>query len=178
MRALVPLPIAAIDLEASCLPDYGRSYPIEVALCSVGGDVLFSALIKPHPSWFDWDWNPTAERLHGISRERLRAEGRSCAEVMADLNAVARDLRVVSDSQLDQTWVQTLAEAAEASPDFSIVLLKDILADYALRPVDRDMVAVASERAFLKFPEVHRATPDAQRLAETIRLLAVGSGGG
>jgi len=168
--------IAAIDFEASCLPGYGRSFPIEVALCRVGGDVLFSAIIKPHADWADWDWDPAAERMHGVSRARLAAEGMPCLEVMMGLNEAVGALQAMSDSTLDQTWLETLAIAAGVSPAFEVLAVSEILAGFGIGPGDEGLLARASERAFGKFPQIHRAGPDALRLAETIRLVAIDAG--
>ncbi len=59
-----------LDFEASSLAD--RSYPIEVAWVFEDGRSE-SHLIAPAPDWTDW--NPDAERIHGIARETLSREG-------------------------------------------------------------------------------------------------------
>ncbi len=108
--------IVAIDFEASCLPRHGYSFPIEVGI-ALNGDHVRSWLIAPDPSWQHWDWTPEAEALHGISRDHLLAHGRPAEAVLAELTAAVGTSRLVSDSSLDQYWLDTLAVAAgRASP--------------------------------------------------------------
>lgn len=160
--------IAVIDFEASCLPAFGRSYPIEVALVAVSGEVLVSALIQPHARWGDMAWDSAAEALHGISREQLEAQGRPAFEVLMDLNIAAQGLRVCSDSGLDEVWLQRLFMATGVPAAFDIEPIGELLTDPA-------PIASAAECAYFAFPQMHRATPDAQRLAETVRLAVFGN---
>ena len=61
-----------LDIEAS---GFGRgSYPIEVGIARADGSCC-AFLIQPLDEWVHWD--PKAELLHGISRERLMKEGQS-----------------------------------------------------------------------------------------------------
>lgn len=163
--------VAVIDFEASCLPAFGASYPIEVALVAVDGQVLVSALIKPHARWENMAWDPAAEALHGISRAWLEAEGRPAFEVLMDLNLAAEGYRVVSDSGLDEVWLQRLFMATGVPAAFDIGPIGELL-------TDPGPIASAAECAYFRFPQMHRATPDAQRLAETLRLAAGGEVGG
>ena len=71
--------VAIIDFEASCLPEAGESYPIEVALAKVDGSTR-SWLIRPSPEWQFWDWSSEAEHLHGPQIESALAMLRSAAE--------------------------------------------------------------------------------------------------
>src|SRR5215510_6144698 len=59
-----------LDFEASSLGD--DSYPIEVGWVFEDGREE-AHLIRPPPAWIDWD--VTAERVHGIAREALLAQG-------------------------------------------------------------------------------------------------------
>jgi hypothetical protein len=170
--------IAVIDFEASCLPAFGRSYPIEVALVALDGEVLVSTLIRPHASWSDMGWDPAAQQLHGIPRARLDAEGATVFEVIMDLNAAARNRRIVSDSGLDEVWLQRLFMATGVPSAFDIEPVGEMLAPFVPPAGRGDPVASAAECAYFRFPVMHRATPDAQRLAETLRLIpGVGEGG-
>ncbi|MES2032587.1 MAG: hypothetical protein V4466_00300 [Pseudomonadota bacterium] len=162
--------VAVIDFEASCLPAFGPSYPIEVALVAVDGEVLVSALIQPHPTWSGMAWDPAAERLHGVSRDQLAAEGRPAFEVIMDLNHAARGMRVVSDSGLDEVWLQRLYAATGVPAAFDIAPIGELLAPEVAGAPGPDPIADAAECAYFRFPRMHRATPDAQRLAETVRL--------
>lgn len=170
MRALDR--IATLDFEASCLPAYGKSFPIEVALCSLGGDLLFSAMIRPPEEWASWDWDPAAARLHGLELDRLRAEGLDARTVVEALNCAAEGRSIVSDSCLDGVWLNVLADAAHLPAGFEIGAVDGVLTEIFGGAPEGGVVAAAAERAFRKFPSVHRAGPDAQRLAETLKLLA------
>jgi hypothetical protein len=167
--------VAVIDFEASCLPAFGRSYPIEAALVCVSGEVLVSALIRPHENWADMAWDPSAERLHGITRERLEAEGRPAFEVMMDLNHAAEGRRIVSDSGLDEVWLQRLFMATGVPAAFDIEPIGELLESHIARAGGPDPIASAAECAYFRFPVMHRATPDAQRLAETVRIVQGGA---
>jgi hypothetical protein len=68
--------LAFLDFEASSLGKHG--YPIEVAWVLSNGEEE-SHLIRPDPAWTDWDLK--AETVHGLSRDRLHAEGASVADV-------------------------------------------------------------------------------------------------
>jgi hypothetical protein len=68
--------IAFLDCEASPLSK--KSYPIEVAWITEEGHE-FSALLRLVRDWTNW--SAEAEATHGISRERLRNEGRLVNEV-------------------------------------------------------------------------------------------------
>jgi hypothetical protein len=59
-----------LDFEASSLRKNG--FPVEVGWVSEDG-VSEGHLIRPAPGWTDWD--PAAEAIHGLSRERLEREG-------------------------------------------------------------------------------------------------------
>ena len=80
--------VSFIDFEASGLSD--KSYPIEVAWSIYGGPIE-SYLISPAgiESWTDWD--PVSEKVHGISRSDLLANGLAPPLIchrLTDLNAV------------------------------------------------------------------------------------------
>lgn len=98
-----------LDIEASAL--FG-GYPISVAIVRENGEMLY-ALVRPEIEWIDHGrWDSNAEHLHGISLERLKAEGRPAREIVEEINesfggwlhsdAPAHDLR----------WLQELRDAA------------------------------------------------------------------
>lgn len=107
--------IVAIDFEASCLPCHGRSFPIEVGIAETSAAAR-SWLIRPHAAWRGWDWTAEAERLHGISHQRLLAEGGPVDAVVSELVEAIGDARVFADSHLDAAWMGTLARAAGVPP--------------------------------------------------------------
>ena len=92
--------VAMIDFEASCLPEYGRSFPIEVAIARTDGQSR-AWLIHPFPQWLDWDWSPEAERLHGISRELLEHKGLPPGHVLAEMADFAQHCAVFADADVD-----------------------------------------------------------------------------
>lgn len=161
-----------LDFEASCLPDFGRSFPIEVGVCEVETARVSSWLIKPHPDWATWGWDPQAEATHGISLARLGAEGRSASDVFFELAEAVKGAGVVSDSRLDVQWLMTLCDAARRSVPFEVGQMSDLLvAMVGDGPEARASVKAAQDRALQQFPHTHRAGPDARSLAEVIRLL-------
>jgi len=102
--------IITIDFEASCLPQRGLSFPIEVGIAGHAGSSAW--LIQPHASWLGWQWSGEAERLHGISLDQLRSQGQPVDVVANALHAALVGHRVVADSIFDRYWMKTLALAA------------------------------------------------------------------
>jgi len=100
--------IAVIDFEASCLPDAGMSFPIEVALAEVDGPSRVW-LIKPHPRWRYWDWTEEAERLHGLSLDTIERDGMPVEDVLEELARAAEGCSVFADSELDAFLQETIA---------------------------------------------------------------------
>lgn len=100
--------IAFLDFEASSLGKHG--YPIEVAWVLANGDEE-SYLIRPDPSWIDWDLK--AEAIHGISRDHLEAEGTSSSAVAQQMmSALAGyDLYATAPSW-DGKWLSRLLRTA------------------------------------------------------------------
>jgi len=97
-----------LDFEASSLGD--DSYPIEIGWAAEDGSSE-AHLIKPAPSWTDWD--PAAEAVHGLTREQLRGEGEFHDEV------AGRALEVLGGHDLfasapswDGKWMSVLLRAA------------------------------------------------------------------
>jgi hypothetical protein len=160
--------VAIIDFEASCLPEAGDSYPIEVALAKVDGSTR-SWLIRPSPDWQFWDWSKEAEHLHGISREMLHEHGQHPDEVLEELIAEAGDCAIYADCDLDAYWLETLAQACERSPPFTVRYLGELL---CAQGVSRGDVVSALDRARRLLPAEHVARDDASRLALALRLLS------
>ncbi|MDE8651719.1 3'-5' exonuclease [Novosphingobium album (ex Liu et al. 2023)] len=161
---------ALIDFEASCLPEYGQSYPIEVALARIDGSSR-TWLIRPSPKWRFWDWSEEAEALHGISREMLAREGLPPEQVLAELAEVAGDCQVYADADLDAYWLEVLAGAVGAPVPFPVRYLGELLVE---RGYTRPQVVAALAEAKARLPREHVARDDASRLALTVRLLLDG----
>jgi hypothetical protein len=97
-----------LDFEASSLAD--DSYPIEVGWVFEGGQSE-THLIRPAPDWTDWDQD--AAELHGLSRERLAAEGEA-HDVIARrvLETLGPHEVYVSAPSWDGKWLSVLLRAA------------------------------------------------------------------
>lgn len=155
--------IIAIDFEASCLPRHGRSYPIEVGVSSVHG--TRSWIIAPHPEWEDWDWLAEAEALHGISQAKIAREGVPAAKVWSELVEAIGPMRPVADSQIDQYWMDVLAQAAGAQTSLAIDHIATLMDEWR---VDESTIAGAVAMANRTHPFRHRAAADARWLAAVI----------
>ena len=181
--------LAFLDFEASSLAK--DSYPIEVAWVFEDG-ASESHLIRPAPAWTDWD--PGAERLHGLSRDRLQAQGEPHDAVARRvLEALAGHAPCASAPSWDGKWLSVLLRGAglprhamrlkdteEVHLAAACALLKD-----AAAPGDLDRLAAEIlQRARLVVeaaPPAHRALADAQRELELwreVKRLARDSAGG
>ena len=100
--------IVFVDFEASSLGKKG--FPIEVGWVAEDGTGE-GHLIRPAPGWEEWD--ASAERVHGIPRDRLQREGEphdSVARRMVEALA-AHDLYASAPSW-DGQWLSRLLRAA------------------------------------------------------------------
>ncbi|EIZ77657.1 hypothetical protein WSK_3666 [Novosphingobium sp. Rr 2-17] len=158
---------ALIDFEASCLPEYGHSFPIEVAIARAGGPSR-SWLIHPAQQWVFWDWDPAAEALHGITRAMLARDGLPPGQVIGEMADFVRDCDVYADADLDQYWLETLCGAAGAKLPFPVRYLGELLVE---RGYTRPQVVRALDEAKRQMPREHLAREDAKRLALVVRLL-------
>ncbi|KHK89579.1 3'-5' exonuclease [Novosphingobium malaysiense] len=158
---------ALIDFEASCLPEYGQSFPIEVAVARTDGDSR-AWLIRPVEAWKHWDWSPEAEKLHGISRAMLEQEGLPPEQVVAELSNFVHDCNVYADADLDQYWLELLCHAAGTTPPFPVRFLGEFMKK---RGYSRPQVVTALEEAKRRLPKEHLAREDAKRLAMVVKLL-------
>jgi hypothetical protein len=153
-----------LDIEASGL--HAGSYPIEVGWC--GFDLAASAmLIRPHPTWTEDDWSVISERVHGIARDVVVAEGADVTAVAARLNAVCSDTTIVSDrARFDQVWLSRLFAAADVPQAFSVQDSAALEAGTVLQ-AGLDPEDVAERQATIRqyYPHPHRAGPDARQAA-------------
>ena len=149
------------DIEASGLAP--ESYPIEIAWSLPSGEIR-SCLIQIHPSWGDY-WDPVAEAMHHISRERLRAEGLPAAEVAEQLNRVLAGEKVYFDGGgYDQHWLGRLFQVAGMKPSFNFRDFDSLLALAGVRNTSRQEAAAA--RAYQDIGDLprHRAANDVKFL--------------
>jgi len=152
-----------LDCEASSLRSY--SYPIEIgwARLSPTGDISVDAvLIKPPPSWDDWD--PEAEKVHGIPLRHLYTHGLAPELAMQRIvDALAGEI-VYSDSERDKLWCRVLFNLADRGNPFRWkhadvlwsahhVVISEVAFDVATRLVEQSG------------PVLHRAGADAARHA-------------
>jgi hypothetical protein len=100
--------IAFLDFEASSLGKHG--YPIEVAWVFVTGEEE-SHLIRPTEAWTDWAAD--AEAVHGITRDRLMADGASVEEVANRMVTVLTGHSLYATApSWDGQWLSKLLRAA------------------------------------------------------------------
>lgn len=173
--------VAFLDFEASGLG--AQSWPIEVgwaiaaapkayddssawrgapddALEAVAAPPAEAALIAPDARWSMDAWDPTAERLHGLSIDCLRKDGAPAVQVCARLNAALAGVRVYSDAtNWDGFWLMRLYEVGGLRPSFELL-------DFAglIRPLIGPHEAAFFEAAKAAPPRRHRAAPDAVHL--------------
>ncbi|MBB3990324.1 3'-5' exonuclease [Croceicoccus naphthovorans] len=157
----------AIDFEASCLPQHGRSYPIEVGI-SVDGLTSRSWLIRPHVSWADWTWTEEAERLHRLSQVRLWRDGLPVERVAAELAEALGGAQVIADNLIDAYWLETLYEAAAQPCPVEIQCIGEILRESGLKS---DVIFAAQTRIDALGFGRHRAGEDARWLAALLMEL-------
>ena len=157
---------AFIDFEASSL-DLIASYPIEVGLCMPDGK-LHSWLIQPHVLWFDW--SESAEKIHGISRETLRQEGRPVSEVAHALNEVLTGQVFCDAWTFDSFWLHRLFKTANLSPAFQLESISMLLDSEQIQHWSECRQGVIGR---LGLP-VHRAANDALILHKTWQEIMAG----
>jgi hypothetical protein len=151
------LPAAVfVDLEASGLGPH--SYPVEIGWSGRwGGSVLIA-----HEPWLASadGWDAAAEAVHGLSKARLRAEGRPAAEAAAAALPNLGGRLLLSDCPgVDAPWLGMLMAAAGQS---GRLLVADAAEAFraALGPGADTRVAAAKRAG-----HVHRAAADAAVLS-------------
>ncbi|WP_417512780.1 hypothetical protein [Marinobacter sp.] len=150
---------AFIDFEASSL-DLIESYPIEVGVCMPDSS-LHSWLIAPHIRW--QNWSESAERIHGIPRSRLLAEGSAVAEVAHHLNRLLSGHVFCDAWTFDSFWLYRLFRAADVKPGFQLESVSVLLDSRQVTQWPSARQQVISD---LGLP-VHRAANDALILQRT-----------
>ena len=152
-----------IDFEASSLS--GKSYPIEVAWSDLEGNIE-SWLINPQNYPDGWtDWDPSSERLHGLSRVYLAEHGKPPLMVAQRMNQQLREQRLYSDApEYDGFWLRRLFEAAGLEPEFRLADATKLL--YSLHP---EYIRF-SEKARELAGGIHRAACDVSYLIALYRF--------
>lgn len=155
--------LAFVDIEASGLGS--KSWPVEVGWAFEEGAAT-SILVRPDKSWSDDAWDAGAERLHGLDRARLDAEGLDAREVCAAMNGALVDAEVYSDApDWDGFWLFRLFSAGGVKQAFA---LKDF--GRLMRPLVDGRESALFQRAARLAPRRHRAADDARHLQTLYRL--------
>jgi hypothetical protein len=160
---------AILDIEAS---GFGAgSYPIEIGYVS-GDGRSYCTLIRPAATWTHWD--PSAEAMHGISRETLLRFGRDPAELARELNERLDGKVLYSDGWgNDFAWVGKLFDEAGVTPRFRIESLRSLLNDAEAAQWHAIKERVAADAHSTR----HRASTDAQVLQRALlRVKGTGLG--
>lgn len=156
-----------LDIEASSL-DAG-SFPIEIAWVDATGRGV-TYLISPR---FNWNgWSPVSERLHGISRRMLDAEGIPAITVAQMAHTALHDRIIYSDNPaFDAYWLGMLLELIGQSPldvkDFDKLRTQELdrLAGMSADVEEgRQYMAAVDALEAIRRPTQHRALPDADSL--------------
>jgi len=165
--------IVFLDFEASSLGK--RGFPIEVGWVMEDGTGE-GHLIRPAPGWEEWD--ASAERIHGISLERLEREGEAHDGVARRMVEVLSGHALhASAPSWDGQWLSRLLRAA-GLPRHALRLrdTDDAQAEVALSELERAGVPGGAREALAKAvletvrgeeeakgPPAHRALDDARR---------------
>jgi hypothetical protein len=167
-------PVARGAVDAPCILDieasgFGRgSYPIEVGFVTPEG-ASFCTLIRPAAHWTHWD--PSAERVHGLSRREIERNGRPPALVARILNRDLYGCAVYSDGWAhDSSWLSLLFDEAGVQPRFRLLHLRELLTEAQAERWNATRQRVLSQMHLSR----HRASSDARALQLT--LLAVRRG--
>ena len=100
--------IVFIDFEASSLGK--RGFPVEVGWAAEDGSEE-EHLIRPAPGWTEW--SAEAERVHGLSLDRLRREGEPHEAVARRmLEVLSGHALYASAPSWDGQWLSRLLRAA------------------------------------------------------------------
>lgn len=121
-----------LDIEASSFAR--ESYPIDVAWSDAEGEIQ-RCLVSPRhvPHWSDWD--PAAEAVHGIDRERLLRNGWDPGYVAARIEEDLRGQVVYSDApEFDRHWLRRLFGVVDRPLPCLIDHVDELLIEVMRRP--------------------------------------------
>ncbi|HUA55286.1 MAG TPA: tyrosine-type recombinase/integrase [Candidatus Sulfotelmatobacter sp.] len=163
--------IAFLDCEASSL-DEQKSYPIEIGWCFADADDVESHLIIPYPDWLDWD--PQSQKLHGLDRKTLFAQGEPGPPVARRLIEALGGADVYADSEKDRVWIEKLCATAGVAATVIVGRFEALLYDVVpgdLGDVSRmELIQEGRRLADQLAPRAHRAGPDACHLRAWYRM--------
>ena len=150
-------PLLFLDFEASSLTS--RSWPVEIGYAWIERERIRShaTLIAPRADWSMADWSPAAARVHNIPLAAIRS-GTPAGTVAAGTDFFA-DFEVVSENAALGADLARPA-AQRTPPHIEVRPLRQALRQ---RLDDRRRNAVV--QAFFRSASLHRAGPDAERMA-------------
>lgn len=152
-----------LDFEASSLSQ--NSWPIEIGCSRLinGQTVTRSSFIRPDPTWELEDWNPAAQKVHGIGLNDL--EGAPPAiDVARLLYPDLSTCMVFSDQpQFETHWLNRLLAVADLAP----VPVQHF--SQALEEILNDRQLDFYHERLMRLPAPHRAGPDSARFTEALR---------
>ena len=165
---------AFLDFEASSLSL--DSYPIEVAWNHEDGSIEDHLISPAHiESWTDWD--PEAERIHGIKREEILSRGESPLVICKIMNDQLAGKTVYTDApQFDGMWLSKLFSApVNARPEFELrhideLLVQSICPKAPGRMEGLTKIGALKQEARRQKPSQHRAGWDVEYLVQVWRL--------
>lgn len=162
--------IICLDTEASGL--HPTSYPIELGWCRL--DLTPEAhLIRPESDWSEDDWNYDSEKIHGIPRDTLLAEGKPAREVFERLQAVrgASGILVSDNPYFEAMWMTRLCDSLgeECPPFYSYHEVVASIIDQV--SLSRSQVVDLQETISVIYPHIHRAGEDALAMAANLKAL-------
>jgi len=149
--------INIIDIEASGL--HFDSYPIELAV--LVNRQTNSWLIKPEANWSYWC--STAESMHGISREMLKKEGLTAAQVIDEfMKCVETPNRTLYSDAVhwDADWMGTLFSVVNTAQLFHIKSIYDLLEKKQILKFDQAKIRLAESGKYRR----HRAKEDVRMI--------------
>ena len=175
----------SVDVEASG-PTPGTGSLLAIGACLVDQpSVQFEATLQPIPGL---PWSDEAERVHGLSRERLAVEGTSPENAMRSfvdwVDTVAAGRRAVFvgfNATFDWMFVADYAWRFVARNPFGISGL-DLKALYLGRHLGdvRDWAETTSDHVLRRYrvelPHTHAPLDDALEQAEICRAILAGAG--
>ncbi len=158
-----------LDMEATGLS--ALSVPTEFGVC--GLDLVpHSFLIRPRPEWATAERSLMAEIMTGISDEMLALEGVDPDEAGEMIDALLRERTVVSDNpESDAMWLTRLKplwmhDGLRSTKEFEVQACYDLS-----RSLGAESFELLLRKTRRIYPHVHRAGPDALRMAACFRLL-------
>lgn len=167
--ALTMSDIVTLDFEASCLPQHGRSFPIEVGVALPDGRSR-AWLIRPHAGWRGWTWTEEAERLHGLSLDELDRDGLPATVVLDELRAALGDRPAYVDSYFDARWMRTLETAAGAPPLIKVLHIDALMSQWNVKEATVARAVAEANRLRLRR---HTARGDAIWLQVFVQALTL-----